>query len=232
VRRQLAGKHNYGKDRRLITAPSQGVQMPSMTLFYSPTSPFVRKVMVLLHETDQLAKVALQDVQLSPINPNPEVNAANPAGKIPALRLEDGGVLFDSRVILEYLDQQHSGQALLPATGSARWHCLTLCALADALLDAAILIRYESFLRPQDKRWDTWLSGQQDKIERALAHFESVASSLAGNFDLAAISLACALGYVDLRQPDLAWRQRYPQLAAWYAAVSQRPSLLATQPPQ
>ncbi len=206
--------------------------MPSMTLFYSPTSPFVRKVMVLLHETGQLAKVALQEVQLSPISPSPEVNAANPAGKIPALRLADGSLLFDSRVILEYLDQQHSGQPLLAASGSARWNCLTLCALADALLDAAVLIRYESFLRPQDKRWDSWLSGQQDKIERALAHFEQVASRLSEHFDLAAISLACALGYVDLRQPELAWRQRYPQLAAWYAAVSQRPSLLATQPPQ
>jgi glutathione S-transferase len=205
--------------------------MPSMTLFYSPTSPFVRKVMVLLHETEQLAKVALQEVQLSPISPSPEVNAANPAGKIPALRLADGSLLFDSRVILEYLDLQHSGQPLLAASGNPRWNCLTLCALADALLDAAVLIRYESFLRPADKRWDSWLAGQQDKIERALAHFEQVASSLSGNFDLAAISLACALGYVDLRQPDLAWRQRYPQLAAWYAAVSQRPSLLATAPP-
>ena len=206
--------------------------MPSMTLFYSPTSPFVRKVMVLLHETEQLAKVALQEVQLSPTSPSPEVNAANPAGQIPALRLADGSLLFDSRVILEYLDQQHGGQALLPASGSARWNCLTLCALADALLDAAVLVRYESFLRPADKRWDAWISGQQGKIERALAHFEAVASRLSGHFDLAAISLACALGYIDLRQPDLAWRQRYPQLAAWYAAVSQRPALLATQPPQ
>ncbi|MFZ3183231.1 MAG: glutathione S-transferase family protein [Pseudomonas sp.] len=207
--------------------------MPSMTLFYSPTSPFVRKVMVLLHETEQLAKVALQEVQLSPISPNPAVNAANPAGKIPALRLADGSLLFDSRVILEYLDQQHDGQPLLATSGSARWNGLTLCALADALLDAAVLIRYESFLRPADKRWDSWLAGQQDKIERALAYFEQVASaSLSEHFDLAAISLACALGYVDLRQPELAWRQRYPQLAAWYAAVSQRPSLLATAPPQ
>jgi glutathione S-transferase len=205
--------------------------MTKMTLFYSPTSPFVRKVMVLLHETGQLPDVAVQEVALSPIGPNAQLNAANPAGKIPALRLADGSVLCDSRVILEYLDQQHPGPALLPATGNARWHCLTLCSLADAMLDAAILIRYEHFLRPQAKRWDAWLAGQQDKLERALAHFESSVSGFAQRFDMAAISLACALGYVDLRQPELAWRQRYPQLAAWYAEISQRPSLLATQPP-
>jgi glutathione S-transferase len=205
--------------------------MPNMTLFYSPTSPFVRKVMVLLHETGQLQDVAVQEVALSPINPNAELNAVNPAGKIPALRLADGSLLSDSRVILEYLDQQHAGQPLLPTTGNARWHCQTLCSLADAMVDAAILIRYENVLRPADKRWDAWLDGQQEKIERALAHFESSISSLAGSFDLASISLACALGYVDFRQPDLAWRQRYLQLAAWYAFISQRPSLLATQPP-
>ena len=204
--------------------------MPSMTLLHSPTSPFVRKVMVLLHETGQLADVALHEVQLSPINPNSEVNAANPAGKIPALRLNDGSLLYDSRVILEYLDQRHGGHPLIPADAS-RWRCLSLAALADATLDAAILIRYEQFLRPADKRWNAWLEGQQAKVERALAQFEQASSELASDFNLAAISVACALGYIDLRQPDLAWRQRYPQLAAWYAEVSQRPSLQATQPP-
>jgi len=205
--------------------------MSAMTLFYSATSPFVRKVTVLLHETGQLADVALQEVALSPTTPNAEVNAANPAGKIPALRLADGSLLYDSRVILDYLDQRHAGQSLVPA-GPQRWACLTLAALADAALDAAVLIRYETFLRPQDKRWNDWLQGQQEKLERAVARFEqAVGSELADSFDLAAISVACALGYIDLRQPEMDWRQRYPQLANWYAGVSQRPSMLATQPP-
>lgn len=205
--------------------------MSAMTLFYSATSPFVRKVTVLLHETGQLADVALQEVALSPTTPNAEVNAANPAGKIPALRLADGSLLYDSRVILDYLDQRHAGQSLVPA-GPQRWACLTLAALADAALDAAVLIRYETFLRPQEKCWDDWLQGQQEKLERALARFEqAVGSELADSFDLAAISVACALGYIDLRQPEMDWRQRYPQLANWYAGVSQRPSMLATQPP-
>ena len=205
--------------------------MPGMTLFFSHTSPFARKIMVLLHETGQLADVAVQEVALSPVTPSAELNSVNPAGKIPALRMADGSQLHDSRVIFDYLDQRHGGPSLIP-TGAQRWRCLTLASLADAALDAAILIRYETFLRPAELRWDSWLQGQQEKVERALAEFErAVGTELGSHFDLAAISVACALGYIDLRQPDLNWRARYPQLASWYAEISQRPSLLATRPP-
>ncbi|HLA31119.1 MAG TPA: glutathione S-transferase [Pseudomonas sp.] len=205
---------------------------PSMTLFYSATSPFVRKVMLLLHETGQLGRVRLEEVQLSPTSPNSVVLSHNPAGKIPALRLADGSVLHDSRVILDYLDQQHVGEPLIPRDGPARWRRLTLASLADAILDAAVLIRYETFLRPEEKRWAPWQTAQQEKIERALQQFESEAiAELASHFDIAAIGLASALGYLDLRQPELNWRQRYPQLAGWYAEVCQLPSMQATQPP-
>ncbi|MES2819570.1 MAG: glutathione S-transferase family protein [Pseudomonadota bacterium] len=205
---------------------------PSMTLFHSPTSPFVRKVMVLLHETGQLDRVRLEAVQLSPIAPSAEVNAGNPAGKLPALCLADGSVLHDSRVILDYLDRQHVGEPLIPLDGPSRWRRLTLASLADAMLDAAVLIRYETFLRPVDKRWGDWLAAQQDKIERALTQLEQQAvAELSSHFDIAAIGVACALGYLDFRQPELGWRQRCPQLAAWYAEIEQRPSWRATQPP-
>ncbi|MGB4075475.1 glutathione S-transferase [Pseudomonas sp.] len=205
---------------------------PSMTLFYSATSPFVRKVMVLLHETGQVGRVQLQEVQLSPTSPNSAVLQNNPAGKIPALRLADGSVLHDSRVILDYLDRQHVGEPLIPHDGPARWRRLTLASLADAVLDAAVLIRYETFLRPEEKRWDQWQAAQQEKIERALQQFEDEAiAELTSHFDIAAISLACALGYLDLRQPELNWRERYPQLARWYADISERPSMQATVPP-
>lgn len=204
--------------------------MSSMTLFHSPASPFVRKVMVLLHETGQADRVALHEVQLTPVAPSPAVLEGNPAGKIPALRLADGTVLHDSRVILDYLDSQHVGEPLIP-TGSARWRRLTLASLADAVLDAAVLLRYETFLRPEEKRWEQWSAAQQDKIESALAYFErDCLAEIASRFDIAAIGLACALGYLDLRQPQLGWRQRYPGLATWYAEVGQRPSMLATQP--
>lgn len=205
---------------------------PSTTLFHNPASPFVRKVMVLLHETGQLNRVALQASQLSPVNSDATLNQDNPLGKIPALRLADGQVLYDSRVILDYLDQQHVGNPLIPRDGSARWRRLTLAALADGIMDAAVLLRYELALRAPEKHWEQWLDGQRDKIRRALAVLEAEAiAELASHFDVAAISVACALGYLDFRHPDLEWRQDQPQLAAWYFEVSQRPSMLATRPP-
>jgi glutathione S-transferase len=205
---------------------------PSMTLFHNPASPYVRKVMVLLHETGQLDRVALHASQLTPVNPDTTLNQDNPLGKIPALRLADGNVLYDSRVILDYLDQQHVGNPLIPREGSARWRRLTLAALADGVMDASVLIRYELALRAPEKHWELWLDGQRDKIRRALAVLEADAiAELASHFDVAAISVACALGYLDFRHPDLQWRDAQPQLAAWYAEVSQRPSMLATQPP-
>ena len=204
---------------------------PTMTLYTNAASPFARKVMVLLHETGQLDRVALLPVPLTPVNPIAELNLDNPAGKIPALRLADGNVLHDSRVILDYLDQQHVGNPLIPREGSARWRRLTLASLADALLDAALLIRYETALRPVEKHWDLWLDNQQQKIDRALSYFEQDAiTELSSAFDVASISVAAALGYLDFRQPDLGWRSSYPRLASWYGEVSQRPSMLATQP--
>lgn len=204
---------------------------PTMTLYFNKASPFARKVVILLHETGQLDRVTLQQTALTPVNPVAELNDENPAGKIPALRLADGNVIHDSRVILDYLDHQHVGNPLIPRDGSARWRRLTLASLADALLDAALLIRYEQALRPEEKHWDVWLDNQQEKIERTLNYFEQDAiTELSSAFDVAAISVASALGYIDFRQPDLAWRSRYPRLANWYFEVSERPSMQATQP--
>ncbi|MFQ6573648.1 glutathione S-transferase [Pseudomonas sp. UM16] len=203
----------------------------SMTLFHSPASPFVRKVLVVLHETGQTDRVALQTVNLTPVSPVAELNQGNPAGKIPALRLADGTVLHDSRVICEYLDLQHVGNPLIPKEGWSRWHRLTLASLADAIMDAAVLARYETFLRPEEKRWDSWIDAQQDKIRRGLVSLEQEhIAELTAVFDIAAIGVACALGYIDLRMPGFGWREQQPQLAAWYAQVSQRASMRATDP--
>jgi len=204
---------------------------PSLTLFHSPLSPFVRKVMVVLHETGQLNRVALQSVNVSPVSPDASLNEGNPAGKLPALRLDDGTVLHDSRVIVDYLDQQHVGNPLIPREGSARWRRLTLASLADAIMDAAVLTRYETFLRPEEKRWDEWVEAQSEKIRRGLADLEeNHLAELASAFDVAAIGVGCALGYIDLRMPDFGWRERQPKLAAWYEEVSQRASMKATAP--
>ncbi|NMX58260.1 glutathione S-transferase [Pseudomonas sp. WS 5146] len=205
---------------------------PSMTLFHNPASPFVRKVRVLLIETGQLDRVALHGCMPTPVNPDAQVVQDNPVGKIPALRLADGSVLHDSRVILDYFDHQHVGNPLIPRDGSARWRRLTLASMADGIMDAAVLVRYETAMRPAEKHWDQWLEEQRNKIHRTLAELESDAiAELASHFDIAAISVACALGYLDFRHPDLQWRASNPKLADWYAGVSQRPSMLETQPP-
>jgi glutathione S-transferase len=204
---------------------------PSMTLYHNSLSPFVRKVMVLLHETGQQDRVALQDCVLTPVSPDSALIDDNPLSKIPALRLADGTIIHDSRVILDYLDQQHVGNPLIPREGSARWRRLTLASLADGIMDASVMVRYELVLRAPEKHWDEWLDAQRDKIRRALALLEKDAiAELTSHFDVAAIGVACALGYVDLRHPDLQWRDTNPQLAAWYFEVSQRPSMLATMP--
>lgn len=204
---------------------------PSMTLFSHVASPFGRKVLVLLHETGQQQRVTLHPVTLAPTAPDDTFNQANPLGKVPALQLADGSVIHDSRVILDYLDQQHVGNPLIPPGGSARWRRLTLASTADGIMDAAVLIRYERGLRPAQKQWQAWMTAQSDKVLRALASLEQNAmAELASHFDIAAISLACALAYLDLRLPDLDWRTPNPQLTAWYAEVGQRPSMLATRP--
>ncbi|WP_226454488.1 glutathione S-transferase N-terminal domain-containing protein [Pseudomonas sp. AF03-9] len=206
--------------------------MPTMTLFHNPASPFVRKVRVLLIETGQQDRVALQATLPTPVQPDLQVVQGNPVGKIPALRLADGSMLHDSRVILDYLDHQHVGNPLIPRDGSARWRRLTLASMADGIMDAAVLVRYETAMRPVQKHWDQWLDEQRNKIRRSVAELEAEAiAELASHFDIAAISVACALGYLDFRHPDLQWRLDNPQLAAWYAEVSQRPSMLETQPP-
>jgi len=205
--------------------------MTCMTLFHSPLSPFVRKVMVVLYETGQQDRVTLQPVNISPVRGDERLNRDNPIGKIPALRLADGTVLHDSRVICEYLDLQHVGNPLIPREGLARWRRLTLASQADALTDAAVSTRYETFLRPEDKRWAGWVEAQGEKIRRGLADLEREhLAELASAFDIAAIGVACALGYLDLRQPDFGWRERQPGLAQWYAQVSEHPSLVATAP--
>lgn len=205
--------------------------MSSMTLFHSPLSPFVRKVMVVLHETGQVDRVKVQSVNITPVSPDADLNQGNPSGKIPALRLEDGSVLHDSRVIIDFLDQQHVGNPLIPREGSARWRRLTLASQADALMDAAVLTRYETFLRPEEKRWDQWVEAQTDKIRRGLADLEqNHYAEIASAFDVASIGVACALGYIDLRMPEFGWREQQPKLAAWYAEISQRASMKATAP--
>lgn len=217
--------------------------MPEMQLFYSATSPFVRKVLVLAHEAGLAARLQLLPVHSTPVQRHEELARRNPLGKIPALLLREGAqetILFDSRVIAEYLDGQHRGKPFFPASGKARFRALTLQALGDGILDAAVLARYEVALRPAERQWPDWQQGQMTKIFAALQELERVwLDDLRSEpLHIGQIACACALGYLDFRFAATPWRAQQPrlaqlvQLAAWFDAFAQRDSMLRTAPPQ
>jgi len=200
-----------------------------MKLYHSPTSPYVRKVMLTLHLTGQLDDVELLPGSGTPMAPNEDTIKSNPLGKIPCLITDDGAAIFDSRVICRYLD--HRAKAGLYPQGDALFPVLTVEALADGIIDAVLLTAYEWRLRPEELRYQPWVDGQVGKVERALATLEQTDLVLTGPRNAAQIATAAALGYVDLRLPDLDWRARCPKLAAWYAEVSGTPPMKATMPP-
>ena len=199
-----------------------------MKLYHSTTSPFVRKVMVSAIELGLADRIEKVPGKASPVARNTPVSADNPLAKVPTLVADDGAVLFDSRVICEYLDALGGGGRLFPTSGAARWQALTEQALADGMTDAALLQIYEVRLRPADKQSSSWRDGQHDKVERGLDRLEQTAAQLADRVDIGTITVACALGYLDFRFADLAWRTRRPTLAGWYATFAARPSMTAT----
>lgn len=183
-----------------------------MILRSSPPSPFGRKIKIAASLTGVRDKI---EVVFADTNDPAEVlHKQNPLGKIPVLILEDGNTLYDSRVILEYLDWLAGGGVLIPAEPKARFAALTQAALADGILDAALLTVYEERLRTAEERSQKWKDRQADKITRGLAVFEAAPPQ--GRRDLAHIGLACALGYLDLRLGGK-WRQDHPNLVAWLA---------------
>lgn len=201
-----------------------------MRLFYSPTSPYARKCVVLLHETGLLDQVALLSATGTPVDTGSMPLAQNPLGKIPALERDDGPALYDSRVICRYLDGL-SGMALYPAAPRL-WDTLTVEATGDGITDAAILMVYEVRVRPEDKHYAPWVEGQWGKIDRALDALESRwMQHLNDSLDMGQISVACALSYLDFRHGPRGWRQGRPDLAAWYDGFAKRPAMQATMPP-
>jgi len=201
-----------------------------LKILYSATSPFVRKCLVAAHELGLSERIERVPAVAHPVNRDPTLVAANPLGKVPALITDDGATLFDSRVICEYLDAL-AGHRLIPREGPARWQVLTAQSLADGIMDAGVLTRYETALRPEALRWNDWSTGQLEKVRAALAEFERRAAHFGDRVDIALIALGAALGYLDFRFASLAWRDRHPNTAAWYQWFSGRDSMVATQPP-
>jgi glutathione S-transferase len=197
-----------------------------MQLISSPASPFVRKVRVLIHEAGLSDRVEEVPVATTAFKSDPQVVAANPLGKIPALTREDGPAIYDSRVITRYLDAQAEG-GFYPE--SRIWEVLTLEATADAIMEACVSMTYEARLRPKAQQSPEWVEAQWTKAARGIAAINARwMSHLAGPLDMAQIAVACALGYVDFRHADRNWRAGNDALVKWDADFQKRDSMVAT----
>jgi glutathione S-transferase len=201
-----------------------------MKLYYSALSPFVRKVRVAAMELGLDKQIELVTVATTPIAMSADLTKVNPLGRLPTLVTDDGDLLIESSLIVEYLDTLAGGGKIIPAKGPERWRVKRTEAMADGLMDSAILVRYETFLRPAEKRWPEWINGQQQKVNQSLDALEGQAWVFDDTMDAGKIALGCGLGYLDLRFPDLGWRKKCETLGRWYDAFAKRPAMEATKP--
>ncbi len=201
-----------------------------MKLYYSALSPFVRKVRVAAMELGLDKRIELVTVATTPIAMSADLTKVNPLGRLPTLVTDDGDLLIESSLIVEYLDTLAGGGKIIPAKGPERWRVKRTEAMADGLMDSAILVRYETFLRPAEKRWPEWINGQQQKVYQSLDALEGQAWVFDDTMDAGKIALGCGLGYLDLRFPDLGWRKKCETLGRWYDAFAKRPAMEATKP--
>lgn len=197
-----------------------------MKLHWSPRSPFVRKVMVAAHELGLADRIRTVRTVVAMRKPARELLPENPLGKIPTLVLEDGTVLYDSQVIIEYLDSLAGGGKLIPASGPQRWQELRRHALLDGFLDLLILWRNE---RDRPQPLPDLIDAFTVKTDAVLPAIEAEIDAIAtAPLGLAQITAGVAGAYMDFRFADLGWRARCPRFAAWHAGFAQRPSMLAT----
>jgi len=201
-----------------------------MKLYTNKASPFARKTRIVVREAGLTGRVEEIETIVSPVAVNEALARDNPLVKIPALVTDAGETLFDSRVICEFLDTLHAGRKFFPASGPQRFAALRRQSLTDGILDAAVLCRYETAVRPETLRWKDWIEGQKRKIFGGLAALEPEASSWTDEFNIGQVGAACVLGYLDFRFADWDWRGGHPQLKGWFERVSARPSVAATKP--
>ena len=203
-----------------------------MKLTFSPGSPYARKVRIAAIELGLIDKIELVPTAVQPGKLNEEYSRdISPLRKLPALILDNGSTVVDSYVIVEYLDELAGGGKLIPAAGDAKWRVKTEHAILQGMLEAMLLCRYETFLRPEEKRWPTWVDDQWERAWQGLALFERRPETLARPLDIVQIALVCTLGYADFRFPDCGWRKAYPKLAAFHETMMKRPSIKDTVPP-
>jgi glutathione S-transferase len=204
----------------------------SLRLIASLTSPYVRKVRIVMAEKRIECQLELEDVWAA----DTRIGEFNPLGKVPCLIMEDGGAVFDSRVIVEYLDTMNPVARLIPAQGRQRVEVRTWEALADGVLDAAVLARLERTQRPPAQQSYDWIDRQMGKVHAGVAamsrglHDKAWCNGHA--YSLADIAVGCALAYLDFRFPEIDWRRPYPMLARHFERLSARQSFIDTAPPR
>ena len=202
-----------------------------MKLTFSPASPFARKVRIAAIELGLIDRIEFTSVTVVPGQPNDEYSKIHPLKKLPALILDNGEVIVDSYVIVEYLDELAGGGKLSPASGPTRWKVKSDHSLLQGMLDSMLLCRYERMVRPEPLRWQAWNDDHWNRAWNGMARFESQAEVLSGPFDIVQIGLACVLGYADFRFPHHDWRTASPKLAAFHEKALQRASMSSTLPP-
>jgi glutathione S-transferase len=203
-----------------------------MKLTFSPASPFARKVRIAAIELGLMDKVEFAPVTVVPGQANDEYSKIHPLKKLPVLILDNGDVIVDSYVIVEYLDELAGGGKLIPASGPLRWKVKSDHSLLQGMLDAMLLCRYENNVRPQQLRWQAWTDDHWNRAWTGMARFEGqVEAMLARPLDIAQIALVCVLGYADFRFADCGWRKAYPKLDAFHQKMLERPSVKISVPP-
>lgn len=201
-----------------------------MKLHYNPASPFVRMVLVTAHEAGLADHVELVPTgAISPVEVHPAVAADNPLGRIPCLITDHGYALYDSRVIGEYLAHHGGHSEFLPDEPVRRFRVLTVQTLAHGVAEAAVLLRYETVMRPAELQWPAYAERQRTRMTAALDHLEQRWAGELSQVTAASIWTAAALGYLDFRFADWPWRDDRPRLTAFYDAFAQRPSMQATK---
>ena len=201
-----------------------------MKLTFSPGSPFARKVRIAAIELGLIDKIELVPTTVAPTQPNAEYSQIYPLKKIPALILENGEVIVDSYVIVEYLDDLAGGK-LIPASGALKWRVKSDHSMLQGMLDSMLLCRYERMVRPEPLRWKEWADDHFQRAWNGLAHFEKQTDMLSRPLDIAQIALTCVLGYADFRFADCGWRKAYPKLDAFHEKMLARPSVKISVPP-
>ncbi len=218
---------------QIISGPSTHIEVvraTSMKLHWSPRSPFVRKVLIVAHETGQFDRLEKVRSVVAMTKPNEQLMRVNPFNKIPTLVLDDGRILFDSDLISEYLDSLHSGTKMVPSDSSEHWQALCWRAFGNEMLDALILWRNEQ-TRPNGTHLQILLNAFELKIRTALDFLERDAESLTqAPFSVGQISIGCALAYMNFRFAHYNWRKARPKIAHWFSEFEQRPSVKLTEP--